>query len=250
MTSLIVFCAIAILSLVVVSLANQQEERQRSRRNRLNRLKMRVDELENLLLNVGQLLESQDILIQINEEISDMYRAMIDLDPNLPYLETGLHVAEQRGHQLMQSNPGQPRRLLESDAKIALAQKHLAEAARVIRHRHSHAKISLEELQLFMKELSFQHLMVDVISMVGQGHKATNKGNLLSAQAFYKKARQMLMLSTHSDPRRPRFIKELAGILDGQTKSISSDLMPETYLNPDQQRESNDQLLDDILDKR
>lgn len=248
MTSLIIFCAIAILSLLVVSIANQREERLRSRRIRLRKLKMRVDELETLLIHLTHLLENPDILIQINDEIVDMYQAMIDLDPNLPYLEAGLNTAQQRGSHLAGNLPLKPKRLLESDVKIALAQKHLTEAAKVIRHRQAHAKISMEEMQLFVRELSYQHLMVDAISMIGQGHKALNKSNPLSAHAYYKKARQLLIQSTHSDSRRHQMIKELADILEGRRASISETLMPETYLNPDLQSQKTDQLLDDLLE--
>ncbi|MDN3639562.1 hypothetical protein QWY82_12215 [Simiduia curdlanivorans] len=246
MTSLIIFCTIAVLSLLVVSIANQREERQRSRRIRMHKLKLRVDELEALLLNLVNLQENQDVLIQINDEIIDMYRAMMQLDSSQTYLEAGLKNAEQRNASLSEPLANPPKRLLESDAKIALAQRHLTEAAKVIRHRQAHAKISMEEMQIYVKELSYQHLMVDVISMIGQGHKATNKSNPLSAQAFYKKARQMLIQSTHSDPRRHQLIKEVAELLDGKRKSISPSLMPETFLNPDTQNDNQNQLLDDF----
>jgi hypothetical protein len=249
LTSLIIFCAIAMLSLLVVSIANQREERLRSRRIRLKKLKMRVDELETLLIHLTHLLENPDILIQINDEIVDMYQAMIDLDPSLPYLEAGLTTAQQRGGHLGANQPLAPKRLLESDVKIVLAQKHLTEAAKVIRHRQAHAKISMEEMQVFVRELSYQHLMVDAISMIGQGHKAMNRSNPLSAHAYYKKARQLLIQSTHSDERRRQMSKELAEILDGKRTSISQTLMPETYLNPDIQSQRTDQLLDDMLDK-
>ena len=249
MTSLIIFCAIAILSLLVVSIANQREERLRSRRIRLQKLKLRVDELETLLIHLTHLLENPDILIQINDEIVDMYHAMIALDHSLPYLQTGLQTAEQRGSQLSLNQPLKPKRLLESDVKIALAQKHLTEAAKIIRHRQAHAKISMEEMQLFVKELSYQHLMVDAISMVGQGHKALNKSNPLSAHAYYKKARQLLIQATHSDRRRQQMIKELTEILESGRTSISESIMPETQLNPELQSQKSDQLLDEMLDK-
>ncbi|BFM11468.1 hypothetical protein R50072_16210 [Simiduia litorea] len=212
----------------------------------MHKLKLRVDELESLLIHLVNLQENQDILIQINDEITDMYRAMIQLDSSQTYLEAGLKNAEQRTASLSEPLANPPKRLLESDAKIALAQKHLTEAAKVIRHRQAHAKISMEEMQIYIKELSYQHLMVDVISMIGQGHKAANKSNPLSAQAFYKKARQMLIQSTHSDPRRHQMIKEVAELLDGKRKSISPSLMPETFLNPDSQQDSEHQLLDEF----
>lgn len=247
MTYLIIFCSIAILSLLVVSIANQREEKMRSRRIRLHKLKMRVDELESLLVQVGPLIESSDVLVQLSEEIVDMYQAMQALDDSLSYLPAAIASAEARNQQLMGSQLPRPARLMESDARIALAQKHLTEAARIIRHRQAHGKISLEEMQVYLRELSYQHLMVDVISMVAQGHKATNRSNPLSAQAFYKKARHLLIQSTHSDPRRHEFIREVAAILDGKAKSISPALMPETFMNPDRQQEADQ--LDDMLDR-
>ena len=179
MAYLIIFCSIALLSLLVVSIANQREERLRSRRIRLHKLKMRVDELEALLLQVAPLVESPDILAQINDEIIDMYQAMLELDSSLPYLDSALDSARERAPQLA-NRQTRPNRLMETDVKIAMAQKQLTEAAKVVRHRQTHNKISLDEMQAFLKELAYQHLMVDVISMIGQGHKATNKSNLFS----------------------------------------------------------------------
>lgn len=248
MAYLIIFCSIALLSLLVVSIANQREERLRSRRIRLHKLKLRVDELESLLLQVSALVESPDILTQINDEIIDMYQMMIELDSSLPYLEAALNTAESRNLELAERQ-ALPNRMMESDAKIAMAQKHLTEAAKVIRHRQSHNKITLEEMQAFLKELSYQHLMVDVISMVGQGHKATNKSNLFSAQAYYKKARQMLVQSTHSDPRRHEMSRQLVEIIEGNRQTISQALMPETQFNPDRQASADEPILDDILSR-
>lgn len=247
MTYLITFCSIAILSLLVVSIANQREEKMRSRRIRLHKLKMRVDELESLLVQVSPLLESSDVMVQLCEEIQDMYHAMQSLDPSLSYLSAAIASAEARTHELVGSQLPRPARLMESDARIALAQKHLTEVARTIRHRQAHGKISLEEMQVYLRELSYQHLMVDVISMVGQGHRAAARSNPISAQAFYKKARHLLIQSTHPDPRRLEFIREVAAILDGSSKAINTTLMPESFMNPDRQQEADQ--LDDLLDR-
>lgn len=246
MAYLIIFCSIALLSLLVVSIANQREEKLRSRRIRLHKLKLRVDELESLLLQVSPLVENPDILSQINDEIIDMYKMMIELDSSLPYLEAALNSAEARAQQIAERQT-RTHRIMESDVKIAMAQKQLTEAAKVIRHRQSHNKITLEEMQAFLKELSYQHLMVDVVSMVAQGHKAINKSNLFSAQAYYKKARQMLVQSTHSDPRRHEMSRQLVDIIEGNRQAINETLMPESMYNPDKQANTAEPMLDDML---
>ena len=76
--------------------------------------------------------------------------------------------------------------------------------------------------------------MVGAISHIGQGHKAAIRGDMLSAHAFYKKAQQLLIQSPHPEPRRRRMIKELGEILSNKRKSLSLDLMPEDFYNPEQ----------------
>ena len=109
----------------------------------------------------------------------------------------------------------------------------LEEAATILRRQQATGKFSFEEMNAFLSELSWAHLMVDAISHVGQGHKALRRHDVLSAHAFYKKSQQLLMHSAHPDKRRHRFIKELSEMLANKRTAVSEDIMPETHLNPE-----------------
>lgn len=232
---LVILCTLAIGSLITVSAINQRELKAKHIRQKLGQLKMRVDDLEELVINLDQLVETRAIPKIINDEVIDMVSAMLELDTSARYLEATLINARKRAEEL--SDDGLKRdisRLKESDAQIAKSQHMLNEAGRVLRNQRSQGRITLAELETFISELSWVHLMVNVISYIGQGHKAINRGDFLSAQAFYKKAQQNLIQSPHADPRRHRMIKELGEILNNRRKSISLDLMAEAFYNPEE----------------
>ncbi len=232
---LVLFCVLAMFSLVAVSIANERDRRSRLIRSKLKGLKRKVDELEELVIEVEMMVESRAIAKLINDEIIDMLHAMIKLDTSASYLHASLANAEKRGADLAdESLPHTIDRMRESDSKIARGQHFLTEAGRVLKHQHAVGHISLEENNLFLSQLNWAFLMVDVISHIGQGHKAINRSDILSGHAFYKRAQQTLAQSAHSDPRRHRMIKELSEILNNRRKSLSRDLMPETQFNPDE----------------
>ncbi|NIB41291.1 hypothetical protein HBA55_16940 [Pseudomaricurvus alkylphenolicus] len=233
--SLVIFCALAVLSLVTVSVINEREKRQKALMQKIKRLKHRARELEELVVEVDLLVESRAIARLINEEILELILAMKAADESATYLDASYQAAIARSENL--ADEGQVvtiDRLKGSDAQIARSQRSLEEAAGVIRKQQRSGKISLEEMNIFLSELSWAHLMVDVISHVAQGHRAINRNDVLSGHAFYKKAQQLLMQSAHSDKRRHRMIKELAEILSNRRRALSEDLMPETRINPEE----------------
>jgi len=230
---LIILCAIAIGSLVTVSVINQRELKAKHIRQKLKQLKLKVEELEELVINLDQLVESRTIPKVINDEIIDIVTAMLEQNKSAHYLEATLINARTRSEEL--SEYGGHRnicRLKDSDAQIARAQHCLGEAGRLIRAQHSNGCITLAEMETFISELSWTYLMVDVVSHIGQGHKAINRGDILTAHAFYKKAQQSLIQSPHPDPRRHRMIKEVGEILQNKRKALNLDLMPENFYNP------------------
>lgn len=230
---LIIFCAIAFCSIVAVSVVNQRQRRARIMGQKLRQMKRRVDDLQELVTAVDQLVESRAIAKLINDEVIYTLRAMQHLDPGASYLDAARKAAEQRADAL--SNEAQQRqlyRLQDSDAQIARSQRQLNEAGRLLRRQHAEGYLSIEELEAFMTELSWSHLQVEVISVVVQGHKALNKGDVVTAHAYYRKARQSLIRSQHSDPRRQRMIREISELLNRRRRFISPDLMPESQYNP------------------
>ncbi len=232
--SLILFCALAITSLIAVSWVNEREKRQRILTKKLKQMRHQVGTTEELIIEIEQMVESRAIAKLLNDEIIDMIQAMKAANPESGYLEASYQTAIARTETLNdESVPIALDRIKDSDAQIARAQKTLEEAAVILRRQQASGKLSFEEMNAFLSELSWGHLMIEVVTHVGQGHKAQRRQDVLSSHAFYKKAQQLLMKSNHPDKRRHRFIKELSEILANKRTAISVDIMPETHLNPD-----------------
>lgn len=235
LTYLFISAIVAVFALMVVSVANQREQRIRMVRQKMFQLKQRLEFLEELVIEIVMLVESKAIAKQINDEIIDLLNAMLKLDPSALYLGASMSNAEKRSEDLSDESTHYPiDRMKESDAKIARAQFQLNEAGKILRKQQIDGKLTLEEYNLFIHQLSWAHLMTDVISHVGQGHRAYNRGDILTAHAFYKKAQQLLIQSSHTDSRRHPMIKELTEIMSGSRRSLSAALMPEQSQNPDQ----------------
>jgi hypothetical protein len=233
-TSLILFAALAIISLLAVSWVNEREQRRKTLSKKLKELRQHISSTEELILEVDQMVESRAIAKLINDEIIEMILAMKSANPDTGYLNASHQTAISRAETLNdESIPVALDRLKDSDAQIARSKKILEEAAAILRRQQAGGKLSFEEMNAFLSELSWGHLMVEVITHVGQGHKAQRRQDVLSSHAFYKKAQQLLMHSSHPDKRRHRFIKELSEMLANKRLAISEDIMPETHLNPE-----------------
>lgn len=234
MNAIFLFLLVAGSALLIVSLINRQQMRARLITQKLSQMRRRVSELEELVAAIEPLVESLSIPRLINQDLIDLIQHMINLKPDSQaYLSSSLTTAQQQANEL--ADEGKPReiyRLQESDAAIARNQYYLNEAAVIIRRLQAKGKIELAEMEVFIQELSWSHLMVNVISHIGQGHKALNRGDVITAYHFYRKSQSLLMESTHPDNRRHRMIKEITDILSNRTKTISIDLMPETLHNP------------------
>lgn len=226
---LLILCSVALTSLIAVSVINRRETKARKVRARLRSLKLRMEVMEDLVIKLDRLLESRAIARIINDEIIEMAEGMIRLDSKASYLRASLDNAEQRAHEL--NDEGAPRdisRLFESDAQIARNQQALNEAGLILKRLYSENRIDLAELETFIAELSWCHLMIETISVIGQGQKSLRRKDPVTAQSYYKRARQTLMQSADNDGRRHRFIKEISELINNKRSVLSEDLMHET----------------------
>lgn len=229
LTFLILFASAGIASLLLVSFANQKQARAKIIRHKLRQLRLRAQELEELVLTADQLLESQSVAQLINDDVINMLEGMLQLDKSAHYLEASLSSARARAENYAggaQNN--NINRIAESDAKIAKSQHALTEMGRIVRQAHAQSRINSDELQAFIAELAWAHLMVDVISHVAQGYRAAMRNDFLSADAFYKKAKHSLVQTPQADTRRNRMIKEIGEINAYRRACLSPDLMHET----------------------
>jgi hypothetical protein len=254
-TYLIVFCTLAAASLVVVSVINEREERQRNIRQKHRQLRFRVTELEELVLQVDQLMESHSAAKYLNEEVLETLAFLRADNPDASHLNALYETALAR-HDFFNEAPAYKSRnnsqtpadeldikptldrLQRSDARIAQAKSMLKEALVILCRQQRRGKIPADEMSQLQLDLSWAALMVEVISFVGQGHRCMHRRELLAAHGFYKKAQHTLLQSGHPDPRRQQFIRELTELLHGKRRSISRYLMPENHLNLDTTAES------------
>ena len=216
-----------------VAYSNFKVEQANKKRIKLNNLKARVEEFEDMILALDQICESRIIPKLINDEVIVIYEQMLEIDSSQGYIQAGHSNAKIREEELSnEHSERQTSRLCNSDAQIARTKNYLEEALKILRIQHSQARLSSSELQAFTSELEWLHLMVGVISSIGQGHKAYNKQDVLTANAFYKKAQTELMRSNHPDERRNKMIKQMADVLFGRRRALDSELMPEDEFNP------------------
>lgn len=226
---LFILSVVILTTLALVSVINQIQRRERARRLQQRQLRLQVELLEEVLSCLIQTVPNRQIAKHINDEILDLLQQILQLEQrNTTHIEASLKHAQERENELVNVK-SQPRTsyLQGSDVQVAQAQAHLSKAAQVLRHQQTMGRLNDEELDVYLSELTWAHLMVSVVSFIGQGYKASARGDIFAAQAYYKKAQYLLIESTHPDPKRMRMIRELGETITGTRKTLSEDLVPE-----------------------
>lgn len=232
-SSLILLIVIATLSMSIVAYSNYLVDKRRRTTFKLEKMKIRVEELEDVVLVLDSVCEKRIIPKLINDEIIEYYEIMRQINPSAGYLKAGLSNAQIRANKLNDESIQRTlNRACKSDAQIARYTAYLNEALQILRKQHTEGKLSSDEIQTFALDIEWLQLLVKVISNIYQGHKSYDKQDILGANAFYKKAQNDLLKSPHPDERRRRMISQLADILHGNRKFLDADLMPESADNP------------------
>ncbi len=234
-TTILIFLILTSISLFFVSMINRRQLRTRLVKQKLGQMKRRSTELEELAAQLETLVENPKVSITINDETADLLKKMISLSPLNAYYAMSLEGVLQRAEEL--SIPGRKIelfRLMESDAAIARSQYALTEAAHIIRKRQAGGHIQVAEMDVMLRDLSWANFMIKISSNVGQGHKAVNRGDILRALAYYRKAIEVATEAGHKDDRQNQIIFELGEILNNKRKALSTNIMPETLYNPEE----------------
>ncbi len=250
-SSLILLILIATLSMSLVAYSNYLVEKKKRTTLKLERMKIRVEELEDVVLILDSLCEKRIIPKLVNDEIIELYEQMTQMEPKAGYLKAGLATAQMRSNELSDESASRHiSRVCKSDAQIARYNAYLAESLNMLRKQHSDGKVSGEEIQIFTLDIEWLQLQVRVISNIVQGHKAYANQDVLSANAFYKKAQNDLLKSSHPDERRHKMISQVADVLHGRRKSLDVELMPETEFNLDDigKEDNNEDSIEDALE--
>lgn len=232
MLLLFILVLVMIVALVLMSFANRAQQRERAKRQRQRQLRLQIELMEEVLDCLLKTLTNTDVAKHINTEIVNLLEEVLELEQhNQAHFETLLTNCRARGEALDNSESRANVSLLrESDLQIAQTQDYLSQAAQLLRNQQQQGKLSSEELSAYLKDLSWANLMVGVVTFIGQGYRASGRGDIFTATGFYKKAQNALIKSMHTDPRRMRLIKELGEIIAGTRKTLSEDLVADEKL--------------------
>jgi len=226
MTLIVILVFLMLITLLAVSVINRIQQRQRLRRLQQRSLRVQAEELSEVVSCLEQTLPNRSITKHINDMILILQQQMLALeDKNREHIEAAIRKTELYSDELL--NPENRQSISyqrDSDAQIAKTQLHLNEAMHLIMQVAAHGTINEIELDAYLVELRWAYLMVSVMSYIGQGDKSMSISDRFSAQAFYRKAQQLLMESMHQDPRRIKMIKELSEMIDGGRVSLSREL--------------------------
>lgn len=226
MTLIVILVFLMLVTLFAVSVINRMQQRQRERRLQQRRLRIQADELGEVVTCLEQTIPNRSITKHINDMIIELQQQMLSLeDKNPEHIEAAIRKSEIYSEEML--NP-QTRPVIsyqrDSDAQIAKTQLHLNEAMHMVTQLAARGGINEIELETYLSELRWAYLMVSVMSYIGQGDKSIAISDRFSAQAFYRKAQQLLMESMHQDPRRLKMIKELSEMVDGDRVGLSREL--------------------------
>ena len=231
--SLILLFFIAVLAMCVVAYGNYRVEQNRKARIKLQNLKTKIEQVEDIVRVLEKLCDNKMITTFINDDVIELYEEMMELSPKALHIKAGHTNAKIRSDILSEgSYPQQINRICNSDAQIARCRAYLREAANILRRQQSEGKFSTTEVQEFVQQLNWLHLQIFVVTNIVEGHKAFTRGDVLKANAFYKKAQAALVSSGHPDERRQQMSNQLTDILFGRRRAIDKQLMPEDEFNP------------------
>jgi len=230
-SSVVILLVLTSVSLLIVSLINRRQTRQRLINQKLLQLKRRFTELEELSVSIESLVEFPQISRIIMEEAVDMARSMIQMAPEIEHYRLYRHSAEKRCQALSSASHHQAplSRLMESDSAIARSQYCLSETARIVKKRHAAGLLQHNEAEMYLRDLSWASTMVEIVSNVAQGHNVISHNDTLKAAAYYRKALDAASQSNSQDERQATLMRELQELVGNQRKTLSKTLMPEAH---------------------
>ena len=226
MVLIVVLVFLMLLTLSGVSVINRMQIRQRERRLEQRRLRVQAESLGEVVSCLEQTIPNRVIIKHVNDIIIELQQQILALeDGNPEHIEAAIRKSELISEELL--NPEHRPQVSyqrDSDAQIAKTQLHLNETMHLMTGLAARGVITEVELETYLSELRWAYLMISVMSFIAQGEKSMAISDRFSAQAFYRKAQQLLMESMHQDPRRLKMIKEISEIVDGDRASLSREL--------------------------
>lgn len=229
MTLILILLLLILLALLVVHQTDRWTRRQRHWLLRRKRLRVQLQELEDVMQCLEDSLPSRDIPRQVNREILVLLEELRSLERvNADPWDQRIARAEEREKTWDgETHQRNVKRLHDSDHQIARTQQGLQRAGDLLRRRYNRGQLDQEELEVYLLELEWAQLMASAVSLIAQGHKTMKRSGPLNARPFYKKAQSLLVGHSHPDSRRAAMIQELGELITGQREALSHELMPE-----------------------
>jgi hypothetical protein len=224
LVTLVIF---ALIALAVVSAINHAEEKERERRFQQRKLKIQLDSLTDLVNGLEQTIANTRVLKYINDEIILLLNRILQLEKEpSPYLINLIRVAVARSDDFAQGTRAiNPNFQKDTDTQITQSLGHITDAIRWMQYISAQGRFSEAELENYLVELNWAHLMVSVVSYIAQGTKLAANEQTLLAEPFFQKAQNLLIDSMHQDSRRLKLIRELGEVMHGTRKYISVELI-------------------------
>jgi len=223
MAIFVVLALIVVVALFIVSITTRLQKRQQLRRLQQRQLRLQLNDLNDLIECLEQTLPNPKIALLFNQRAIDLLIQMQQLEDNNPgRIHSLLVIAKQRTDRLsslqMEVAPSYQR---ASDVQMAKCQNQLQLAISYLPSLVAQGKIHEIELAEYQNELRWAHLMVAVMSYIGQGKKCLLVGDRFAAQAYFRKAQQPLLESSTTDSRRLKLIKEISELIEGSRPELS-----------------------------
>lgn len=234
MIAIIVSLILLILALLTVSRINAIQKQRRRKRLKMRRLQREADNLDEVIRGLEETIPNRVIIRYINDELVDVLEEMAGLsDETNIGVRMALDQARQKTESLIEADtPLYANYRKDNDADIARAHYHLGETAHILKKRCALGKLPEEELRIYLAELTWGDLLIEVQSLIAQGYKARLRGNLPGTFAYYQTAQNKLMESTHPNPKRLKMIREMGELLMGSQEKPGTDLTGENFIPP------------------
>ena len=224
----IIFSVVIFMSLICVSAVNTRETRARLIAKKIEELKRKTTDLEEISIALESLTGNAQMAMEITKEGKETLEHIIQLDPKNQSFQLHLNNTTERLDALSNNTTTHPlNRQFSNDAAMAKAQYCLNEGARIIQRRTTSDLIETDRQEKFINDMIWARMMISIASFVGQGYEAYDKNNQSKAVAYYKKALDIAHKTTTPDEKKPELIQELEELTQNKRTTLSEHLMPE-----------------------
>lgn len=227
---IIIFLVVIFISLMCMSAANTRQIRARLIAKKIEELKRKTNDLEEISIALESLTGSTQIATEITKEEKETLEHIMQLAPKNQSFQLHLNNTIERLNMLSNGTTTHPfNRQFSNDAAIAKAQYCLSEAARIIQRRTTLGLIETNRQKKFINDMIWARMMISITSFVAQGYKASRKNNHSKAAAYYKKAMDIAQTTTTYDEKKSELIQELQELAQNKRATLSQHLMPESH---------------------